>query len=105
MNRKGQTVLISVIIGIFIYLFGILFIDFVEIEANDALRSNTSLFTEPVTGHSGGPGLDCGPSASPNLNVSDGTKLTCLATDAAVPYFILAIIATAGGVIIGRLLR
>ena len=42
-----------------------------------------------------GTGLDCSNVSA----ISDGTKLTCLAVDWAVPYYIMLIFAAAGGFI------
>jgi len=37
--------------------------------------------------------------------ISDGTKLTCLAVDLVIPYFIIIIISSAGGVIANKLMK
>lgn len=94
-NRKG-TLLLTIIFAVAIYLFGMLFVDFIDSESEDAAATTTA---------SGLPGLNCGPSSNPNMDVSDGTKLACLATDAATPYFIWAIISLAGGSLLGALLK
>ena len=95
MNKKGEALLLAVIMAIFIYLFGVLFIDFIQMEATDATSAVTL---------SGGPGLNCGTSSNPNQNVSDGTKLTCLVTDGVVPYFIMGLISIVGGMLISKAL-
>lgn len=92
--------MLSVVIGVFIYLFGMIFVTFIDTESVQAANKTTNMF-----GTQGGPGLDCGPASNPNQNVSDGVKLTCLATDAANPYWILLIVSLAGGAIIGQLIR
>lgn len=94
--------LLAVVSGIALFVLGIIFVDFIQIESDDAAQGNTTLFNG--TGTAQGPGLDCGSSSSPNQNVSDGTKITCLVTDGVVPYFIIVIISIAGGLIIGRAL-
>lgn len=95
MNKKGQTIAVGIISTIFIFLFGVLFISFVQLEADQALNKTTSLFA-----NEGGPGLDCD-----NKNISDGSKVACLGAELAVPYFIILVISLAGGAIISRLLR
>lgn len=74
--------LLSVIIGLMIFIIGVLMLNFVPDEAS-RLRTN----------------LDCS-----NTSISDGTKLTCLTAEVANPYFIILIVSAAGGIIFGRLL-
>lgn len=83
MNRKGQMG-ISVIIGIMIFLSGIIVINI--------LKPDVTLVRNAVTG------LNCANASA----ISDGTKLTCLAVDLTIPYFILIIISAAGGIIISK---
>jgi len=99
MNKKAQTIFLSVVSGIFIFLFGILFLTFIDNEVLDTETSNSSLFP-----NGGGPGLNCGSSSNPNLSISDGNKLSCLATETVVPYFIILLISIAGGTITARFL-
>jgi len=81
-NDKGQTVMLSIFFGIFIFLIGIVFINF--------LIPDVTTFRT---------GMDC----SNSSGISSGSKLTCLFGDAVVPYWILLILSMAGGVILSRL--
>lgn len=98
MNKRG-TIFISVVSGIFIFLFGVLFISFISDEVIQTQSQNTSLFAIPE----GGPALNCNslPSGD-NTTITDGQKLSCLGTELVIPYFIILIMAIAGGAIIGR---
>lgn len=82
MNRNGQTLFWAVVIGIMIVAAGMLFLNFVKPEVDNARASDA---------------LDCS-----NLTISDGAKLTCLGADAAVPYFIIVVLAAAGGYITSK---
>lgn len=82
MNKKGQLGF-SIIIAITIFIIGMATINLITPEI-DRVRLPS--------------GLDCDNSTG----ISDGTKLTCLAIDLIVPYFILIIISVFGGLIIGR---
>lgn len=44
-------------------------------------------------------GMDCSNSAG----ISDATKLTCLAGDVTIPYFILLVFSVAGGFLVEKL--
>lgn len=83
MNRKGQTIMLSILFGIFIYLFGIVFINFLM---PDVTTARTAL------------------SCSNGAAISDGTKLMCLVVDVVVIYWILLIISIAGGVMFSKIL-
>jgi len=85
MNKKGQTVGISIIIAITLLIVGIMSINFVRDEVT-RVRLDSGLDCSNVTG------------------ISDGTKLTCLAVDLVVPYFLLLILSVIGGIIVARLL-
>lgn len=82
MNNKGQTMFFSIIFAIMIFMCGMLMLDLIKPDISDA-RVN----------------LDC-----TNMSISDGTKVTCLATDVAVPYLFILIISVAGGLIFSRIL-
>jgi len=84
-NKRGQTLGISIIIGITILIVGLMSINFVRDEVTDARLAS---------------GLDC----SNSTGISDGTKLTCLAVDLVVPYFLLLVLSAVGGIIVARLL-
>ena len=80
-NKKGQTMGIAVIVAIFLFIVGIIMVNFLKDDITTARI-----------------GLDCSNSA-----ISDATKLTCLAVDVVVPYFIVTLIAAAGGIITARM--
>jgi len=86
MNNKGQMG-ISVIIAIMIFLSGMVVINILKPEIT-LVRSTTT-------------GLNCSNADS----ISDGTKLTCLAVDLVIPYFIIIILSAAGGVITSKVVR
>lgn len=81
MNNKGQTVLIAVFFAFFLYLFGIVFINFI-IPDVDTARS----------------ALSCS-----DTTISDGSRLLCLFVTTPVVYFIMALLSIVGGIIIERL--
>lgn len=83
MNKKGQ-VGIAIIGAIMIFMVGMLTINILKPE---------------ITIARGATGLDC----ANVTNISDGTKLTCLAVDFSLPYFILIIFSATGGVLMARL--
>lgn len=77
MNKKGN-IFFGLGIFVLIYVFGMLFLPFI-IDDIDTTRID----------------LDCGNSA-----ISTGSKMNCLLTDILTPYFILFVIAAAGGFLI-----
>ena len=81
MNNKGQTLGISVIIGIVVLIIGLMVINFITPEV-DRARTN----------------LDCSSAGT----ISDGTKLLCLAVDITVIYWVLIIFSVLIGGITGR---
>jgi len=85
MNKKAQSlgIVLAVVVAIMIFIVGMVNLNFIKDEVTRA-RGSTE--------------LNC---ADPQ---SDGTKLTCLAVDLVVPYFIIVIFSLAGGVITARLL-
>jgi len=85
MNRKGQGLFMSIIVGVMIFMVGVLFINFLTPEVT-VVRNATN--------------LDCSNAAG----ISDGTKLACLVVDLVIPYFILIIFSFAGGIIAARFL-
>jgi hypothetical protein len=80
MNKKGEGAFLGIVLAVVFFIFGTMFIPLAE----DLVTNNRSLFL-------------C---ATPSL-ISDGTKLLCLINDAAVPYFILAILSICFGMILG----
>ena len=77
MNKKGN-MFFGIAIFTLIYFFGILFIPFITDDITTARVD-----------------LDC-----TNSSITDGTKMNCLLTDVLTPYFIIFIIAAAGGYLI-----
>jgi hypothetical protein len=82
MNRKG--IMTSIWFGIFIFLVGIVFINFLMPDVSDARIA-----------------LDCSNAAG----ISDGNKMVCLLVDVTVPYWIMLVISVMGGVILDRVLQ
>jgi len=87
MNNKGQSILMGVVVGFFLFLIGMVLLNY--IDADTWVDGEDSLINE----------LNCDDSG-----ISDGTKLTCLIGEAIVPYFIIGIISAAGGIITARFL-
>ena len=84
MNRKAQATLgLAIIVAITLFIVGMLAVNFIKPEVTRARDSSN---------------LDCSNAAG----ISDGTKLTCLAVDIVVPYFMIIIISLAGGLITSR---
>lgn len=83
MNSRGQAVGLAIIFAITFFIVGLGFFNILAPE---------------VTTARGATGLNC-INAS---NISDGTRLTCLAVDFVIPYFILLVISISGGLIIRR---
>jgi len=86
MNNKGQTIMLAILTAIIIFIVGMLMVNFFKDEI-DRARNATN--------------LDC---ANTGV-ISDGTKLTCLAVDIVIPYFIITVISIAGGLITARVMR
>ena len=85
MNKRGQSLFLSIVVALAIFMIGSLFINFITPEIT-ITRDSTH--------------LDCS-----NDDISDGNKLSCLAVDIVVPYFIIIILSAAGGIITARFLR
>ena len=79
MNKKGG-VFFGVMIGIFLYIMGVLFIPFI-VDDIDTTRDD----------------LDCSNASA----ISDGTKMTCLQVDLVLPYLIWFFVSLAVGYISG----
>ena len=84
-NKKGQTVFISIIYAIIIFMIGMILINFLKPELVTA-RDPTN--------------LDC----SNASGITDGNKLMCLFTSLTLPLFILAIVSLAGGFLLSKYL-
>ena len=83
---RGGSMGTAIIIAIMLFLIGLMSVNFLTTEVTNARASVT--------------GLDCANSAV----ISDGNKLSCLAVDLVVPYFIILILSAAGGYITAKFL-
>lgn len=83
MNNKGQLTFISIMVALMIFVSGMLFITFFELEV-DVLQNSSNLDCDNVTG------------------ITDGTKISCLLSELVVPYFILIILSFVGGILTDR---
>jgi hypothetical protein len=79
-NKKGN-MFFGVIIGIFIFVMGILFVPFVT---DDISTTRTA--------------LNCS-----STNITSGTMITCLSIDLVIPYFIWFFVSIVLGYIVGSL--
>lgn len=84
MNNKGQ-VGFGIVIAIFIFVIGFGVLNIIKPE---------------VTTARGVDGLNC----INATNITDGTKLTCLAVDLTIPLIVLGLFALFSGVVIARLI-
>ncbi len=80
MNKQGNA-FIGIILAVFIYMMGVLVIPFFQ---DDIVQTRID--------------LDC-----TNLSISDGTKMTCLVVDTAIPYYIWLFLSVALGFIASKL--
>jgi hypothetical protein len=76
MNSKGQTAILGLMIGVFVFMMAMVFIDPLKDVISEARGTSQ---------------LDCS-----NSSISDGTKATCLLVDIILPYFIAVVLAIAG---------
>ena len=83
-NKRGQTLGLAILVAITIFIVGMMSVNYLRPEVLRARDSSN---------------LDCA-----NADISDGTKLTCLAVDIVVPYFIVLIFSVTGGIITARFL-
>jgi len=79
MNKRGSA-FFGIIIGVVIYIFGVLFIPF--------LMDDVTTFRGE---------MDCS-----STSISNGAMFSCLIGDAAIPYLIWFFISLALGFIVGR---
>jgi len=85
MNKKGAGLGIAIIVSIMFFIIGMTMINFVTPEVTRTRASDA---------------LNCANATA----ISDGNKLTCLAVDLAVPYFILLVFSIAGGYVTAKFL-
>jgi len=88
-NKRAQTLGISIIIAITIFIVGMTVLNILKPEIT-RVRDSAN--------------LDCQNTADFPAGISDGNKLTCLVADVVVPYFIIIIFSVAGGIITSRFL-
>ncbi len=81
-NNRGQTMGIAILSAVFIFIIGMMIINFVMPEVTTTRAE-----------------LDCANAAG----ISDGTKVLCLVVDTVVIYWILTVFSVLSGIIIGRL--
>lgn len=91
MNKKGQVMIMSIIVGIMIFVSGMIFLNFIKIEVEDARNETLA---------NGQMGYNCDNSTG----LTAGEQITCLVIDSVIPYYIIIIVSFAGGVITDRLL-
>lgn len=82
MNKRGQTMPLAILAALGIFIIGFMFVNFLMPEVT-TFRAD----------------MDCASAAT----ISDGGKILCLIGDATVPYFIIAVVSLAVGVIVARL--
>jgi hypothetical protein len=82
MNNKAQTLGLAILSSVFIFIIGMMIINFIIPEVTE-FRIN----------------LNCADASS----ISDGTKLLCLVGGTAVPYWILLIFSIIVGAIVSRM--
>lgn len=79
---RGQTLGLSAAFAFFFFIFGIVFINFLQPDIESAQSS-----------------LNC----SAATTISDGNKIMCLFVDGMMPYFIILVLSSAMGAITSRL--
>ena len=82
MNKRGQSLGIGIMSAIFVFIIGIMFINFIMPEVSTARVE-----------------LNCADATA----ISDGVKLTCLAIGSTIPYWIILIFSLAIGFITARM--
>ena len=85
MNNNAQTLGISIIVAITLFIVGMICLNFIRSSIDDVRLDGA---------------LNC----SGTDSISDGTKLTCLAVDLVMPYFIILVLSISGGAILARLI-
>ena len=85
MNKKAQNTVgigLVIITAIFLFMVGIMNVNFLKDEISRTRNVQN---------------LNCA-----DGSISDGTKLTCLAVDIVLPYFIITVFSAAGGLIMAK---
>jgi len=97
MNNKAQTILSSVIIGVFIFIVGMIMFNFVD-------TSTWTDGTDSMMNQIGCGEVNQTAIVGQTAGLTDGQKATCLIGEIVLPYFIFIVISAAGGVILSRFL-
>ena len=88
MNKRGQTIIYGLMLGLVIILLGLYLAPAVRDFTQGARNTTTS---ESL-------GLNCS-----NDSISNYDKATCLTTDLTLPYFIGAIIFIGGAILVSKI--
>lgn len=84
LGKAGQAALVGLGIGVMIFMMAMVF---------------TTPLKEVITEYRNASNLDCD-----NSSITDGTKSTCLMIDLLLPYFIISVLAVAGGWVTARII-
>lgn len=94
MNKRGQSIFLGAVVGILLFMFGMIFYNFITPEYwNDG---ENSMMNEIGCGY-----VENG-TVFGSEDLSDGGKMTCLIGELVVPYFIIIVVSAAGGIITSR---
>jgi hypothetical protein len=97
-ENKGQSILMGVIIGVMLFLVGMVFLNFITPE--HWIDGSDSMLVELGCGTVAANGTIVGAAAG----ISDGVKATCLIGEIIIPYFIVLVISAVGGIVLARFL-
>lgn len=92
MENRGQSILMAVIVGVMLFMVGMIFLNF--ITPDSWVDGSDSMMTE----------LGCGNSTNSGTDISDGVKATCLIGEIIIPYSIMIILSAVAGIILARFL-
>ena len=89
MNKKGQLIIVTFMIGLVIVILALALAPALQSQITDArnVSTNSSI------------GLNCG-----NESISNFDKATCTATDITLPYFVGFLLLMAGAIAMGRII-
>ena len=97
MNKKGQAIFYSLMVGLVIIILGLALAPAVSQSTNTARNTSSNVSYTDADGNTGNItqiGMDCS-----NSSISNFDKAACLATDLTLPYFIGFLIFLAGAII------
>jgi len=89
MNKKGQVIIITFMIGLVVVILALALAPSLQSQIDDARNVSTDSSV----------GLDCG-----NESISNFDKAACVASDITLPYFIGFLLFLSGAIIVGRLI-